>query len=402
MTQHGDLDTIWAGVDGLLERADERALVFHRLEPFAARRLRGSAASPGRLAEVERLGAAFALAATPISPGRGPRSTARSSSSRGPSWPSLYPEPSLRISRDLDLVAPDPRGAQAALLTAGFVEAGDPELYARAPHELPLAWPGLPVEVEVHARPNWPPWLEAPAGRRAPGGRGAVGVRRRGRARAGAGEAPARRRRARLDARAPPAAARPAGRRSPGGRGRPGGGRPPRAGLGARASSGGRRRPWRTRSSSASRRRARSAAGRRISPRRASAPCSSSTPLAGGAGGTPSRRGLAARATFDELREDVTPEPGESWGSKLDRSPPRGPKRVRAPLRARPRRPSNRLLLEAGQLLVGAAARRWADVAPGRARPRRARPCRRVSAGGRSRAPRRLPARAGGGRGRAS
>ena len=30
--------------------------------------------------------------------------------------------------------------------------------------------------------------------------------------------------------------------------------------------------------------------------------------------------GLAAKATFDELREDVTPEPGESWGSKLGRS----------------------------------------------------------------------------------
>ena len=30
--------------------------------------------------------------------------------------------------------------------------------------------------------------------------------------------------------------------------------------------------------------------------------------------------GLAARATFDELREDVTPEPGETWGSKVSRS----------------------------------------------------------------------------------
>ena len=32
------------------------------------------------------------------------------------------------------------------------------------------------------------------------------------------------------------------------------------------------------------------------------------------------RFGLAARATFDELREDVTPEPGETWGSKVSRS----------------------------------------------------------------------------------
>ena len=30
--------------------------------------------------------------------------------------------------------------------------------------------------------------------------------------------------------------------------------------------------------------------------------------------------GLAVRATVDELWEDVTPEPGETWGTKLRRS----------------------------------------------------------------------------------
>jgi hypothetical protein len=111
---------------------------------------------------VERLGAAFALA------GEAHLARARAAVDgpllviKGPELAPLYPEPALRISRDLDLVSPQPAAAQAALLAAGFVEAGDPELYGRAPHELPLAWPGLPVEVEVHARPNWPPWLEAP------------------------------------------------------------------------------------------------------------------------------------------------------------------------------------------------------------------------------------------------
>ena len=155
---------IWAGVDRLLERGDERALVFHRLETLAARRLRRLGREvPEELVESERLGAAFTLAATAhLSRVRGavdgPLLVVK-----GPDLAALYPDPALRIARDLDLVARDPRAVQSALLAAGFVESGDPDLYARAPHLRPLAWPGMPVEVEVHAQPNWPPRLEAPA-----------------------------------------------------------------------------------------------------------------------------------------------------------------------------------------------------------------------------------------------
>ena len=156
--------TIWAAVDRLLDRADERALAFHRLEPLAARRLRLLGLEvPQGLAETERLGAAFALAAT--------AHLARARAAvdgpllliKGPELALRYPDPSLRISRDVDLVVREPPAAQAALLRAGFVETGDPALYARAPHLRPLAWPGLPVEIEVHAHPNWPPWLAAPS-----------------------------------------------------------------------------------------------------------------------------------------------------------------------------------------------------------------------------------------------
>ena len=155
---------IWGGVDPLLERGDERALVFHRLESLAAHRLRRlGRVVPEELVESERLGAAFTLAATahltrvraavdgPLLVFKGPDLAAR------------YPDPALRIARDLDLLAPDPQAVQAALLEAGFVETGDQDLYARAPHLRPLAWPGMPVEVEVHAQPNWPPRLVAPA-----------------------------------------------------------------------------------------------------------------------------------------------------------------------------------------------------------------------------------------------
>ncbi len=153
-----------AGLDRLLERADARSLVFHRLEPLAAERLRRLGRPvPEELVEVERLGAAFALAAS--------AHLARARAAvdgplllvKGPEIAALYPEPTLRISRDLDFVVPNPDAAQERLLAAGFAQVGDPGLYRRAAHLVPLAWPGLPVELEVHARPHWPTWLEAPA-----------------------------------------------------------------------------------------------------------------------------------------------------------------------------------------------------------------------------------------------
>ena len=154
---HTAADPIWAGVDRLLARGGEPGLAFHRLEPLAARRLRALGEEPPEeLVETERLGTAFALAAgVHLARARaavdGPLLVVK-----GPELAALYPDPTLRISRDLDLVVPDPEAAQRALVAAGFVESGDPDFYARAPHLLPLAWPGLPVELEVHGSPNWP------------------------------------------------------------------------------------------------------------------------------------------------------------------------------------------------------------------------------------------------------
>lgn len=159
------LPTLWAGVDRLLERAGPGAsLTLHRLEPLAARRLRTLGHEvPEELVESERLGAALALAASvhlqraraavdgPLLVMKGPELAAR------------YPDASLRIYRDLDLLAPHADATQRALVAAGFAEVGDPLYYAAAPHLRPLAWPGLPMELEVHERPNWPRWLEPPS-----------------------------------------------------------------------------------------------------------------------------------------------------------------------------------------------------------------------------------------------
>jgi putative nucleotidyltransferase-like protein len=158
-------EKLWESVDRLIGTApDERALTVHRLEPLAARRLRALGQDvPEQAAESERLGAAFALAAgAHLARARaaveGPLLVVK-----GPELAALYPDPATRVSRDVDLVAPDPEAAQRRLLGAGFAEAGSADYYADAAHLVPLAWPGLPVEVEVHGRPNWPPWLEAPS-----------------------------------------------------------------------------------------------------------------------------------------------------------------------------------------------------------------------------------------------
>jgi len=158
-------ESLWTSVDRLIGMApDERALTVHRLEPLAARRLRALGRDvPEQAAESERLGAAFALAAEAhLARARaaveGPLLVVK-----GPEVAALYPDPTTRVSRDVDLVAPDAEAAQRQLLAAGFAEAGSADYYADAAHLVPLAWPGLPVEVEVHARPNWPPWLEAPS-----------------------------------------------------------------------------------------------------------------------------------------------------------------------------------------------------------------------------------------------
>jgi Uncharacterised nucleotidyltransferase len=156
---------LFAGVDRLVERAGPGArLTLHRLEPVAARRLRALGREvPETLVESERLGAALALAA----PFHLQRARAAVDGPllvvKGPELAARYPDASLRIYRDLDLFAPDPRAAQRSLVAAGFAEVGDAEHYADAPHLRPLAWPGLPMELEVHERPNWPRWLAPPS-----------------------------------------------------------------------------------------------------------------------------------------------------------------------------------------------------------------------------------------------
>jgi hypothetical protein len=82
---------------------------------------------------------------------------------KGPEVAARYPG-HARAYGDLDLLVPDARGTQRALLAAGFAEVEDPDgRWVGIQHLNPLMLPGSSLVVEVHATPKWP------AGQRPPG-----------------------------------------------------------------------------------------------------------------------------------------------------------------------------------------------------------------------------------------
>lgn len=144
-------------VDELVDRAPSlAALRSHRLELLAARRWRAQGLPvPEDLVEQERW-AAIAVLAAPILLSRVQEAyDGEVIVLKGPDVAALYPDPVLRPFRDLDLLARDAPAAQAALLAAGFEEVGDPAAYVDIHHLRPLRSPGLPLVVEIHARPKW-------------------------------------------------------------------------------------------------------------------------------------------------------------------------------------------------------------------------------------------------------
>jgi hypothetical protein len=155
---------IWAAVDDLVDRAanleDLRA---HRVHLLAARRWRALGRTvPAQLESDERRAAVLALTAPVLlrqvrEAYDGPLVVLK-----GPEVAALYPDAALRSYHDLDLLVPNAREAQRALLAAGFVAIGNPRLYDGIHHERPLAARGLPLHIELHAVPKWPEGFAAP------------------------------------------------------------------------------------------------------------------------------------------------------------------------------------------------------------------------------------------------
>ena len=155
---------MWERIDSYLERAPSLdALRLHRVELLEARRRRAAGLDVGaELLAEEAQAIADDLAAVPLlSRVRdvvdGPLVLVK-----GPELALDYPGPRLRRFGDLDLFTDDAEAAQAALIAAGFQEVYDPAVYRDIHHLRPLWWPGLPLVVELHSRPNWPDGHPAP------------------------------------------------------------------------------------------------------------------------------------------------------------------------------------------------------------------------------------------------
>jgi hypothetical protein len=159
-----EADPVWDRVEALIDLAPSpAALRAHGMHLLAAGiwRSRGHTISEELRAE-ERRAAAMAMAASLLLTRARAAYTGRLMLMKGPEIAIRYPDPAARYFRDLDLLADDAEAAQRALTAAGFVEVGAPADYVGAQHLCPLAWPGLPLVVEVHREPNRPQWLSAP------------------------------------------------------------------------------------------------------------------------------------------------------------------------------------------------------------------------------------------------
>jgi Uncharacterised nucleotidyltransferase len=79
---------------------------------------------------------------------------------KGPEIARRYPAGGRAFS-DIDLLTPEPEAVHRSLLEAGFV--GDDAGGVTAHHLQPLILPAMPLELEIHGHVNWPDRLRRPA-----------------------------------------------------------------------------------------------------------------------------------------------------------------------------------------------------------------------------------------------
>jgi Uncharacterised nucleotidyltransferase len=168
-SRRDDVDgPLWTGVDRLIDRVRPlEHLRAHRLELLAARRWRALGESvPSELVDDERRTAMRALAAPILLRKVREACDGPILLMKGLAVAALFPDPATRPFRDLDLLFEEAERAQRGLIAAGFEPLGYDEAYYTKRHHLqPLRWPGLPLLVEVHRRPEWPYWSRPPSAR---------------------------------------------------------------------------------------------------------------------------------------------------------------------------------------------------------------------------------------------
>ncbi|HKO29318.1 MAG TPA: nucleotidyltransferase family protein [Solirubrobacteraceae bacterium] len=152
---------VWDRIEQLVDRAPSvQALGGHRLHLIAARvRSEQGSTLPDELRAEQRRAAMIAIAARPLLERARAAYGGKLMLMKGAEVAAHYRHPSDRFFCDLDLLADDAASAQQALIKAGFVQCGDPATYEHPNHLCPLAWPGVPLFIELHRRPSSPDWL---------------------------------------------------------------------------------------------------------------------------------------------------------------------------------------------------------------------------------------------------
>jgi hypothetical protein len=159
-----DAAVLWRAVDELVDRAPAYSdLRAHGLQLLAGARLRALGRPvPHEVMTEERRVAITNLAVHALLERARAAYDGRLMLMKGAEVARYYRDPRLRPFEDVDLLADDAEAAQRALLAAGFIAIGTPEVDDVGYHMCPLAWPGLPICIEMHRRPHWDEGLGRP------------------------------------------------------------------------------------------------------------------------------------------------------------------------------------------------------------------------------------------------
>lgn len=159
--------SVWTRVDDIIDRhPDPQALRRHGLLPMAIAHWRRTGRSIPHDLEAERAAAAALLI-------EADRLVVRLASSleapflvfKGPEVGALYPDPTVRVLSDVDVLVRDADRVHDQLLGAGWHELAGPGVlrwYNDIHQTHPLVVPGLTLPLELHRRPNWPTWGSPP------------------------------------------------------------------------------------------------------------------------------------------------------------------------------------------------------------------------------------------------
>ncbi len=153
---------IWPAIYALIDDASVEGVLVHELGPLAAQERRAAGKPvPEALAAEERAASFAALSATALLKRIREICAGPLVLLKGPEVAALYP-PNGRRFGDVDVLTPQATDLHRSLLEHGFLELDKPFDFREHHHLTPLRWPVVPLSVEVHLAPNWPPGIEPP------------------------------------------------------------------------------------------------------------------------------------------------------------------------------------------------------------------------------------------------